>query len=75
MAGPAEGSHLPGEHLRVAVVVTDRAEAGRVVGQGDGGQRRALEQVAAGQLAGHVLGVGRAATVAEQDHLAAVRAD
>ena len=71
--GPAERRHLAREHLLEAVVVADRRHRRAVVGQRQRGQRRALEQVAAGELGGDVLGVGGAAAVAEHSTLPPAR--
>ena len=67
----AERANLPLEHLLEAVVVADRGQRRGVGGERDRGQRRAVVDEASDEFRGDVLGVGGAAAVAGEQHLAA----
>ncbi len=69
--GLAERLDLPREHPIERVVVGDAGQHAGVGRQRDGGQRGALALKAAHQLGGHVLRVGGAAAIAEDEQLAA----
>src|SRR5207253_7836367 len=62
--------HLAGEHLLVPVVVGDRGQGRGVGGERQGRERAPLAREAPDQLRRDVLGVRRAATVAEEEDLA-----
>src|SRR5207249_9138902 len=67
VAALAERAHLPGEHLLVAIVIRDCGEGGRVGGERHGRKRRPFAREAPDELRRDVLGVGRAAAVAEEE--------
>src|SRR5205823_7401756 len=69
VAALAERTHLPGEHLLVAVVVGDGGEGGGIGGERHGRERRPFAREAPDELRRDVLGVGRAAAVAEEEDL------
>ena len=71
VAAAPERAHLLREHVGVAVVVGDRGERRAVGREGDRRQRRPLDHEAVHELRRDVLRIGRAATVAEEEHLAA----
>ena len=72
VAAAGERFDLLAEHLLVAEVVGDAGQRRAVRGQGDRRQRRAVEQVAVGELGRQVLRVGGAAAVAEEEQRATV---
>ena len=65
VAGPHQGLDLPGEDVAETVVVADGQQVGGIRGQGDRRQGAPLALEPADQLGRDVLGVGRAAAVAE----------
>ena len=71
VAAPADRLDLPREKLLEAEIVADRGERRRVGGQRDRGDRRAVLDVADGQLGREVLRIGGAAAIAEEQDLAA----
>ena len=71
VTGPAQRLELAGEDVVERAVVGDRGEQRAVGGQGEGGEAGPVDQVAADELGGEVLALGRAAAVAEPEHRAA----
>ena len=71
VARGAERLHLAREDAVVAVVVGDRRDGGGVVGERQGRERAPLGEESPHELGGDVRRVGRAASVAEGEHLPA----
>lgn len=70
VAALAEPEDLALEHLLVTIVIADRGDDGRVGGERDGGQGRAVEEEAGEKLTGDMLGVGGTAAIAGDEESA-----
>src|SRR4030042_3088923 len=68
----SEGLNLSGEDAGKICVVADAGQNGGSRGQGDGRQRRPIEEEVIDELGGDMLGIGGTAAVAEDENFIAV---